>query len=395
MSAAMSVAAASASLPLRWRSPEAVKPFVKFLPVLRAAVAAAPERADLKLRLVHALFRTGAVEEIVDRMRSAVADRDADAELLTFVGRAAIAAEDHRLAADALRPAAAKGYARALGYLAQALHRLERADEALAAGLKGLQRSPADFESLMVVARVLFDRGEVERLWALCDDLRARGARGTRLSAVLASAAAALGRKDEVDALVDPPGWFSATQLAVLGHYNSRLAAELLALRSTDNQMRIDELERLGGPMTQDLLSRIREAVQAYVAQRQDFSDHPMVRHRPEFVALHSWLIVIHHHQHHTWHIHQAGWISGVYYVSVPKVEAGDDASPGAIEFGLFPFGRDGANPPGPRWRVMPQAGSLLLFPSYYAHRTWPTGIGDPRVCVAFDVRPFNAPDVQ
>jgi hypothetical protein len=39
----------------------------------------------------------------------------------------------------------------------------------------------------------------------------------------------------------------------------------------------------------------------------------------------------------------------------------------------------------------MPRPGMLLLFPSYFAHRTLPTGSRDPRLCVAFDVEPSPA----
>jgi hypothetical protein len=41
-----------------------------------------------------------------------------------------------------------------------------------------------------------------------------------------------------------------------------------------------------------------------------------------------------------------------------------------------------------PSWTVAPRSGDLLLFPSYFAHRTWPTGVATPRISVAFDVMP-------
>jgi hypothetical protein len=75
-----------------------------------------------------------------------------------------------------------------------------------------------------------------------------------------------------------------------------------------------------------------------------------------------------------------------VYYVAVPHVEPLDDGHPGAIEFGPFPFGAERDVRSWPRDYVTPRAGMLLLFPSYYGHRTWPTRVGDPRIVVAFDV---------
>jgi uncharacterized protein (TIGR02466 family) len=93
---------------------------------------------------------------------------------------------------------------------------------------------------------------------------------------------------------------------------------------------------------------------------------------------------------HESWHIHPDGWISGVYYVAVPEGSPGDDRA-GAIELGPMPFGTDARLSAWPRSRVAPLPGQLLMFPSYYGHRTWPTGRDEPRVCVAFDVVPVPA----
>jgi uncharacterized protein (TIGR02466 family) len=362
----------------------------KFLPLLRQAVAVAPERSDLKLQLAKVLFQDARTAEIVEWLKPAVADEEVNPELLYCLGRAAMATCDYPLAFEALQSAGAKGFTRAFGYLAETLVRLDRADEALEAARRGLERSPMGFESLSVVAAALRDRGQVERLWALCRDLHARGAFGGWFSAVMASTAATLGHQDELVLLVDPARWFSATWLAVPDDFNQRLAAELLARKSPGARTRIDRLEAVGGAVVQDLVGRICHAVEVYLAERQVFSDHPMIANRPASVALNTWAIMVHDDKHHDWHIHRAGWISGVYYVTVPEVEPSDGASPGAIEFGLFPFGQEPEDLRSHRWQVTPKSGLLLLFPSYYAHRTWPTGIGDPRICVAFDIRPSD-----
>jgi tetratricopeptide (TPR) repeat protein len=396
----MPLAAAMEAPTIHWRAPELAPrvPLAKLLPLMRAAVAAAPERADLKLHLTKALFDTDRMAEIVDRLRPAVADDDADPELLYYLGRAALATRDRHLAAASLRSAAASGFGDAFTYLAETLLGLERVDEAVEAGLKGLERASSDFKSLAVLADALLLRGEAERLWALCVDLRARGAWGGYLPAVMAFAAAVLGRDDEIAALVDRDRWFSATQLAMPGDFNQRLAAELLAHKSpysvhSTKAMRgtgtwIARLELAGGPLAQELLARVRAAAEIYVAERQAFADHPVIAHRPECVDLVSWALEVHHDGYQKPHIHPTGWISGVYYVEVPNVAPNHGECPGAVEFGLLSFGPERGNLHGPQWRVMPRPGLLLLFPSYYAHRTRPTGVGDVRISVAFDVTP-------
>ena len=60
------------------------------------------------------------------------------------------------------------------------------------------------------------------------------------------------------------------------------------------------------------------------------------------------------------------------------------DGHAGAIEFGPHPFAGERDDSPWPRHHVQPCAGMLLLFPSYYGHRTWPTGVDEQRVCIAF-----------
>lgn len=67
------------------------------------------------------------------------------------------------------------------------------------------------------------------------------------------------------------------------------------------------------------------------------------------------------------------------------------DGYSGAIEFGLYTFGQEAKTLRPSRWG----AGAGLLFPSYFAHRTWPTGVGDLRICVAFDVKPSGTMAVE
>jgi Putative 2OG-Fe(II) oxygenase len=386
----MSATAVTTALPLRWQNPRPVGPLssAKILPLLRAGTAASPARADLKLQLAKALFRTKQFDEIIGRLGPEIADDSADPELLYHVGRAALEIRDDRTALSALQPAADKGFAPAFGYLAEALQRLDRPDEALDAALKRLETSPSNFPAIKVVARVLLERGEAERLWTLCVDLRAKGAWGTWLSAAMTTAAATLANDREFRALMDRPRWFSATSLPVAADFNNELMTELLALRSDDAAMRVDALEHLGGPVAQHLLNSLRAAVDTYVAQRQSFTTDPTNVHQPASVSLHSWMITIHDNKHHGWHIHPAGWISGVYYVGMPEVAREDDTRPGAIEFGPYPFAGDERLFHPYRWHVTPAPGLLVIFPSYYAHRTWPTGVAGLRICVPFDVRP-------
>jgi tetratricopeptide (TPR) repeat protein len=391
--------AATETRTLTWQAPGSARqpPFAKYLPLMRAAAAAAPARTDLQLHLAQALFRTRAMAEIVERLRPALADSDSDPKLLYFLGRAALATNNNQLALEALGVGVSKGFADACGYMAEALARLNRADEALDALGGGLEHSPTGYESLSVVADALRNREQIERLWASCIRLRERGAWGGWFSTVMASTAALLGLEDELKTVFDPPRWFSTKQPALPADFNQGLVAELLATHSTQTAAepakRINQLEVRGGPRAQELFANIRKAVEDYTIERQTLSDHPIMTHRPASATFHAWSLVTHDSHFNDWHVHRAGWLSGVYYVSIPQAAASGQAHPGAIDFGLFPFGGQEKKLQPYQWQVTPEPGLLLLFPSYYAHRTWPTGIGDFRISLAFDVRCATAAD--
>lgn len=378
------------ALHLRWRTSRPGLADAKTLPLLRQAVALAPDRAELRLQLARTLVRAGAHREVIGLLKSAPAETGVDPELLLILGRAALAAGQHQLAADALDAATARGLNAAESYLAEALYRLNRHDDALRWAERRLGARPTDFEALQVVARVLFERKEVERLWRLCLELQSRGAWGGWFSAVAASTAAALGLEHEFNRLCDRSSWFSAATLAVPNGFNERLAAELLALRPSPKAMRIDNLEHVGGAASRELFARLQEAVESYAAERSGRAGDTLMAHQPTDAVLTGWAILTETHQHHGWHIHQAGWISGVYYIHVPKIDQNRDGLAGSIEFGPYPFDGDEEKLRPYRWQVRTESGLLIMFPSYFAHRTQPTGVPEPRLCVAFDVRPAS-----
>jgi len=86
-------------------------------------------------------------------------------------------------------------------------------------------------------------------------------------------------------------------------------------------------------------------------------------------------------------HTHPGAHWSGVYYVNQPEVETGNS---GMIEFldprsDLPNWRLLRAKPFRPKRKIRPQAGEIVLFPSYLTHWVYPNETDVERVTVAFN----------
>jgi hypothetical protein len=109
---------------------------------------------------------------------------------------------------------------------------------------------------------------------------------------------------------------------------------------------------------------------------------------RPAAAQMRAWGLIQRGGEYEEWHLHPGGWMSGVYYVRVPRGASAEGEGPGCIEFGP-PTALQRARPGyRPVWRHRPREGHLLLAPSHYAHRTIPSGLDQYRISFAFDVVP-------
>ena len=115
---------------------------------------------------------------------------------------------------------------------------------------------------------------------------------------------------------------------------------------------------------------------------------HPFAAQRPARWRLSAWAVVMEGQGYQAPHIHPQAWLSGVYYASVPPdMAASDTEQAGWIEFGEpLPDYRFTAKPE--LRLIRPEEGLMLLFPSYFFHRTLPFSAGGTRISIAFDVVP-------
>jgi len=115
-------------------------------------------------------------------------------------------------------------------------------------------------------------------------------------------------------------------------------------------------------------------------------SENLMIKEWPKNTSIHGWAVTLNTNGHQDAHIHPDGWLSGVFYLQVPKIKKEE----GSIFFTLL--GDD--YPILTKKKIVekhikPKQGDLILFPSSLFHGTVPTTSKDDRISLAFDIKPI------
>lgn len=127
-----------------------------------------------------------------------------------------------------------------------------------------------------------------------------------------------------------------------------------------------------------------------FVAYRNHFADADctLITAFPETLEFtSSWYVKMQQGGHLNAHIHEIGWISGAVYLAMPETE---DAKEGAFEYGTHGDDYPQLHSDFPTAFIKPNVGDIVLFPSSLFHRTIPFSAQQPRICIAFDLKPQN-----
>ena len=144
--------------------------------------------------------------------------------------------------------------------------------------------------------------------------------------------------------------------------------------------------------LTAVLKEKISKALSEYIHSLEKDSeekdpDHPFLRYlNPDFRFTGAWSTILHGSGYDNSHIHNDGWISGVYYIKVPDLpEDSWQAGEGCIQIGepppRFVSERNKA-----QRLIRPIPGMALFFPSYFWHGVRPYEKEAIRHSMAFDV---------
>lgn len=296
--------------------------------------------------------------------------------------------------------------------LPSTLHRLELLMKAAAGNDAGqiarriLARDPTHDAAMECLAYAL--KSSPEAMIPICRAALDRKADHVQARYELAAAYVRLGRSDEARKLIDLDRFVldrfvTVTDVAASGKYAAPGAFEgALSEQITRNPtLKPDPAGKAtrGGLQTAAdlaaasdgavaaLMGLLRAAVDTFVAGLPDRSDDPFIAARPEMAAIHAWAVVYPGEGFQKSHIHYSGWLSGVYYVTAPKLSRSDDVRAGCLALGSLDLPEGRESPWGVR-DIRPAPGRLVLFPSFVPHATLPTKSPEPRICVAFDVVP-------
>ncbi|MCK6452165.1 MAG: tetratricopeptide repeat protein [Alphaproteobacteria bacterium] len=373
--------------------------------LLRRATAVAPDFADAHYNLGNALrdqgdrAGAGAAYDRAIALRPAMAGWHNNRGVLLLEQGDAPAAAAAFGRAIALDPA----YADAFNNLGNALQKQDKLTDAVAAYRRAIAANPRFGGALANLGGALIRQGQPLAALEPLDRLLAAEPQHVRAVAYKAIALRELGRHAEADRLEDterlvgvarpppPPGFAS------IAAFNERLIAEIRVHPTLKKDWDPYQRAARHGSVAVDLLAHkspaiaafeamIRGEIDRFAAALPDEPGHPFLCRKPRRYGLIVWANILSEEGHQAAHIHNLGWLSGVYYPWIPPVVRDDDPE----HEGWIEFGRPGYDLPcryEPRVKaIRPEIGMALLFPSYFWHRTIPFRGAPERISVAFDL---------
>jgi len=286
-----------------------------------------------------------------------------------------------------------------LGAIQQALGDMEAAD---AAYQHAIEMAPAYADPYYNLGDLYLQQGKPEKAIEVFDRCMATMGREYHALAYKSHALHDAGRHEEARYLLDFNAYVKTYQFETpdgyteIAQFNKALARHISMhptlqgnVMSTEHGMHTGELLKdPAGPM-EPMQARIHEAIRWYIDELPNDPDHPAVQWVPKAWKLTSWGVVMSDKGHERAHIHPNGWLSGVFYLSLPNLIDDPNREPeGWLEFGRPTADLHVKSTPLLR-HYRPSYGQMILFPSYFYHGTVPFRSKQRRICVAFDVEPL------
>ena len=366
--------------------------------LLEATLAREPDNAAMHVAYNGLLHRLGRDAEFLGSYDRAPRTPTLLANKASLLLKKNRPAEAHALYAEAL--IGEPHNVEALVGAGTALNQLKRSAEAAALLENALKRNPKSVALQQNLACAILQVNDPQKAAAIAAQSLNLAPLDQSTLAVLGTAWRMMGDpRDEIlngyDELIqvfdlEPPDGFSSME-----DFNFELNAWLSGMHSNvreplEQSLRGGSQTRgsifgQGNPLAHKLKARIEETLARYVAAVKPDPRHPFRGRRQHgFRFQGSWSSQLRDCGFHTNHIHPGGWISSCYYVALPEAVQGESEKQGWIKFGQPSF-EVGLSM---RRAIQPQAGRLVLFPSYMWHGTIPFRENALRTTIAFDATP-------
>jgi Flp pilus assembly protein TadD len=263
-----------------------------------------------------------------------------------------------------------------------------------------LALDPLNSHALMVLGTVSRNNGQPQVVLPFCRAALERNPGHIRARYELAVSFAMLGHSEQARQLIDldrfvkvvdlaPPESYATAERFENALVNEILCNKTLKADPVDNATKggfqTSGLPQLSDRAVRTVLDLIRSAVDRFEVSLPEGLKDPFVTDRPNQARLHAWAVVYPGDGRQMSHIHDDGWLSGVYYVTVPKASSGNPRG-GCLVLGSLEHNGPSTDQPWGTRDVHPVPGRLVLFPSYLPHATIPTKSTDQRICISFDV---------
>ncbi len=191
--------------------------------------------------------------------------------------------------------------------------------------------------------------------------------------------------------LAVPPGWddqasFLADVKRSLAHLHDGQRHPLLFQSLRHGTETTNDLTRSVDPVIQALFKAFAAPIDRFLEHIGHGADPLRRRNHDRWRFNGSWSVRLRRSGFHANHVHPRGWISSACYIDLP-----DSMAETRRRDGVLTFGEPGiATTPALHCEhmVRPEAGMLVLFPSYFWHGTVPFSGEQTRLTVAFDVVP-------
>jgi Flp pilus assembly protein TadD len=375
------------------------KHLLAVLDLARKATALRPDVVNNWYMLASFLIQTGESEKAINVLTEAISKLPPDARLYVMLANAYHQARRVDLLHDVLQRAPAIP----IDDRETTISRLELlmksriADDEAQVATDTLALDPLNSHALMVLGTVSRNNGRPQVVVPYCKAALERNPGHIRARYELAVAFAMLGHSEQARQLIDLDRFVKVVDLAPPESYATaeRFESALVSEIACNTTLKADPVDNAtkGGFQTSGLpqpndravrtvLDLIRSAVDRFEISLPEGLKDPFVTERPNEVRLHAWAVVYPGDGRQMSHIHDDGWLSGVYYVTVPKPASGNPRG-GCLVLGSL---EPSAEPPWGTRDIRPVPGRLVLFPSYLPHATIPTKSTDQRICISFDV---------